>query len=441
MTIASGSFGRALALSFICLIMSACGGSGGGVNIPPPPPLTQAPIKHVFTIMLENQTYNNTFGATLPVPYLSQTVAAQGALLQNYYGTSHFSLGNYISLVSGQAVTLDNQDDCGPPGAPGFPGSNYIDIAQTGTAAYNQVAGNGCVYPSAATTIADELSAAGYTWKGYMEDMGNDPTREPATCGQPIGGIGAVDNTQSAQVPPSYNKGGTEAVTDQYAARHNPFVYFHSVLDSGACSRNVVPLNTNTLPVDLKSISTTPNFVWITPNLCDDGHDVPCKSPGSPDSYVAENTFLATWVPIITRSPAFQKDGLLIITFDETSLTGTSPSGVVIGYDGSACCNEPSGPNTTLPGFPPLAAPQYYNIPITGSAGNSGGGQTGTVLVSNYIKPGTVSTTPYNHYFTLRSIEDYFGLSHLGFSGYPGTYDFGSDVYGSTIARQQTVSL
>ena len=105
-------------------ILAAC--TGGSAAPLPPPVLTSAPVKHVFTIILENQAYNNTFGPQMPTPYLSQTVAAQGALLQNYYGTSHFSLGNYISLISGQAVTTANQDDCTNFG--GGLGSNYINI-------------------------------------------------------------------------------------------------------------------------------------------------------------------------------------------------------------------------------------------------------------------------------------------------------------------------
>jgi len=270
-----------------------------------------------------------------------------------------------------------------------------------------------------------------------MEDMGNDTTREAATCGQPIHGLGFPDNTSTAQVPPNYNAGGTQAITDQYAARHNPFVYFHSLLDSGACAQHVVPLNSSTLPVDLQSISTTPNYVFITPNLCDDGHDVPCKSPGSPQTQTAENTFLAKWVPMITRSPAFQKDGLLIINFDEASPASTSALGAnTSGYDASSCCSEPSGPNTSTPGEGPegkyLAALGALNFTGDGS----GGGRTGAVLISPFIKPGTVSTVGYNHYYVLHSIEDYFGLSsYLGYAGYPGTTDFGPDVFGSTIQR------
>jgi hypothetical protein len=410
----------------LCLGLAAAGGLESGCSttspVPPTPsPLQNAPqIKHVFTIILENQAYSTTFGPVMPVPYLSNTAVAQGALLQNYYGTSHFSNGNYISLVSGQAVTTASQDDCtlyvSNSGA-AF-GSKYVDMTVTSIAPFGQVAGTGCIRPQSTLTVADQLTAAGFTWKGYMEDMGNDPTREAATCGQPGAGIGAADNTTTEQIPP--------LVTDRYAARHNPFVYFHSLLDSGACAKHVVPLDANTLPVDLASIETTPNYVFITPNLCDDGHDVPCMAPNSPKTYVDENTFLQTWVPIIVRSPAFQNDGLLIITFDESS---PSPLGSTVQtvYDGTACCNEPSGPNTQLPGSPPLGPGSAQTF--TGSLGNSGGGETGSVLLSPFIKPGTISTVPYNHYYTLHAIESYFGLSYLGYAGYPGTTGFGSDVF------------
>jgi len=102
--------------------------------------------------------------------------------------------------------------------------------------------------------------------------MGLNPKREQTTCGQPLDPQGKValnelDDTQGAETHP----GG-----DQYAARHNPFVYFHSLIDSGECARHVV--NFNQLAHDLQHESTTPNFVFITPNLCHDGHDGTARS-------------------------------------------------------------------------------------------------------------------------------------------------------------------
>lgn len=444
-----GMWNRSLSRSVrFCALLAAC-----ALIVAPaaPTPLgaQQAkvlpPIRHVFTIILENQSFDSTFGAMPPTPYLARDVAGHGALLAEYYATSHYSLGNYVTLISGQGVTRENQDDCATSSFDKEVSTNYVDIAVRGTAPYSQVMGEGCIYPATTKTVGDQLAARGLTWHGYMEDLGNDSTREIAPCGQPKGGIGSPDNTQSAQVPPNFNKGGSLPVTDQYTTKHNPFAYFHSLLDSGSCKANVGGLGTpqdSPLVRALRSIDTTPNYVWITPNLCNDGHDTPCKAPKSPVGvhvYDPEEAFLKTWIPIIVRSPAFQKDGLLIITFDESSLTGMSPNGVFVGYDGSACCNEPSGPNTTVPGIPPYSAPQYRvgdyadEIITMGSNGISGGGRIGTVLVSPFIKPGLVSATKYNHYSMLRTIEDIFGLDHLGYADYPGTADFGPDVFGKTM--------
>src|ERR1700753_514522 len=69
-------------------------------------------IKHVFVITLENENYTTTFGTGTPSPYLAQTLTSQGALLQQYYGTGHVSLDNYISVMSGQAGTPQTIADC-----------------------------------------------------------------------------------------------------------------------------------------------------------------------------------------------------------------------------------------------------------------------------------------------------------------------------------------
>ena len=80
-------------------------------------------------------------------------------------------------------------------------------------------------------------------------------------------------------------------------------------------------------------------------------------------------------MPKILASPAFKKDGLLMVTFDEAEATGTTA-------DASACCTKatpPNVPNASL--IPPGPA----------------GGKIGAVLVSPFIKAGTTSSTPYNH--------------------------------------------
>jgi len=64
------------------------------------------PIRHVFVLLLENQSYGVTFGSQSPASYLARALPARGALLTQYYAIGHASLGNYIALISGQAPNL-----------------------------------------------------------------------------------------------------------------------------------------------------------------------------------------------------------------------------------------------------------------------------------------------------------------------------------------------
>jgi Phosphoesterase family len=50
-------------------------------------------------------------------------------------------------------------------------------------------------------------------------------------------------------------------------------------------------------------------------------------------------------------------------------------------------------------------------------------------LLSPFIKPGTVTTVAYNHYSYLRSMEDIFGLPHLGYAAQEGLAAFGPDIF------------
>ena len=333
-------------------------------------------------IVLENKDYDDTFGPDTEAPYLANELTKSGQLLQNYFGTSHVSLGNYITMVSGLAPNTDTQSDCNTTFKDVFPGL----VAPDG-----QVVGQGCVYPPGVKTIANQLEEKGLTWRGYMEDMGNTPGAA-TSCRHPA--VGDQDDTQKAR--PS----------DQYATRHNPFVYFHSIIDSETCARNDVPFDR--FAQDIKSPATTPNLGFITPDLCDDGHDDACAD-GGPGGLQAADAFLRRTVPAILASPGFSDSGLLVITWDEANVDEDSSG---------ACCNEPTGPNTPAPG-------------VIGP----GGGRTGTVLISPFIQGGSINPTEYNHYALLRSMEDLFGLGHLGYAGNDGLKPFGDDVYN---AKRQT---
>ena len=166
------------------------------------------PVRHVFVIMLENENLASTFGDPSADPYFASTLPSEGAFLGDYYATGPESNDNCISIVSGQPPNPENQADC-----QFFDDFSGADLESNGVES-----GMGCVYPSAVQNIGTQLSAAGLSWKAYGEDMGNDPNRETAACGHPT--LNSQDQTEDA------------VAGDGYATRHDPFVYFHSVIDN-----------------------------------------------------------------------------------------------------------------------------------------------------------------------------------------------------------------
>ncbi|WP_028079558.1 alkaline phosphatase family protein [Solimonas soli] len=441
---------------------------------------TQQDIKHVFVITLENKDFEESFGTDKPASgqdtFLKQ-LATQGALLTEYFGTGHVSLDNYIAMMSGQPSTVDTETDCFGLWSDIVDDGNdetNAKVLKAGTDA-NGHAGGGCVYPARVKTFAHQLDAQGYSWKGYMGDMGNDLNRDGTmTCSFPTRTdllahkdiSKTKDLTQNAQAAAA----SSDVKEDQYATRHNPFVYFHSIIDdTDYCDAHVVPLtypdaSGKGLEADLKSIDTTPNFVFVTPNLCDDGHDGDgtgaagkgCKN-GAPGGLASIDAFLQKWIPLIMASPAYQKDGLIIINFDESNASSSpmtttfnsdySQMNLTINLQGDSCCKQQAGPNvkrpddqvlTTLPvafastlgidtsKLPPSVKVIQIGMHYVGV----GGDRTGAVLLSKAIKPGTVSYTGYNHYSLLKSLEDIFETGeYLGYADDEALLPFGDDVF------------
>jgi hypothetical protein len=425
------------------MLLALPGASAAGASTPAKKPATEVvraalppgKINYILLIELENEGYSLTFSPISPARYLNTTLRQSGELLQNYDAIGHDSLDNYIAQVSGQAPTAETQADCS---ANGFAFANVKPGTPDANKAVNpgQVDGTGCVYPSPVQTIANQLDAK-YppnktthvaAWRAYEQDMGNTPSRDGGKadpsggtdCGHPA--IGAADTAEVA------------TPTDQYTTRHDPFVWFHSIIDNTAlCDANVVPLGplaANGTPSpkghlarDLHSLKTTPRFGFITPNLCNDGHDATCAGPNSVGTttggLVGADDFLRTWMPMIATSPAYRSGQMLVvITFDEADDNDTQ-----------ACCGEASGPNTHAPGDAGDAT----------DAQAPGGGQVGALLLnSKYIVAGSTDTRGvYNHYSALRSYEDLLGLTkggtdgagHLGFAAAKGLLPFGSDVF------------
>ncbi len=223
-------------------------------------------------------------------PYIN-SLAQKYALATNYSAVTHPSLPNYLAITSGSTDGIST--DCNPPSA-------------------------GCEVN--VKNIADEIEASGRTWKEYAESM-------PSNCY-------------------TYNAG-------EYATKHNPFVYYTDIVSNATrCNSHVVPFTQ--LSSDLSSISTTPNYAFITPNLCNDMHDCGIS---------AGDSWLSKYVPMILNSKAFiTQKSLLIITWDEGTLANNSVA---------------------------------------------------TIFAGNAAKSSFKSTAAFNHYSILHTIEYLWGLSPL----------------------------
>jgi phosphatidylinositol-3-phosphatase len=332
------------------------------------------PIKHVFVIMLADEPYASVFGPASTAPYLTHTLEHRGELLAHYDAVAHQGLANELALLSGQGPTVETAANC----------PDYTEIAATGTGAGEQVLGNGCVYPAATQTLAGQLSAKSLTWRAYVEAIDEG------------GALGTCPHPALAQADPT---AAETSSSGPYATFRNPFVYFASITGSPQCAADDVGLDK--LQADLANAKSTPSFAYIVPDRCHDGNPTPC-SAGAPAGLAPADTFLKQVVPEITGSKAYKENGLLVITVDQAPSSGAFA-------DSSSCCGQPlfaNAPAKTLTGAP------------------SGGGAVGALLLSPYVKGGTTSQEPYNHFSLLRTIEDLFGLQHLGYAGLSAVKSF-----------------
>lgn len=451
--------GRFILPAALISLFPAAGGQAGAVarnHLPVP----AGAISHVFVVDLENESASATFGPGSPATYLLRVLEPLGVLIQNYDAVGHVSLDNYIAQVSGQAPNFLTSSDCIASGT-----GQYVDVQgaalDPNQKSYpGQIDGQGCVMPREVQTIGNQLDAQypktlASDWREYAEDMGNDPSRDHGVA-DPLGGTDcahpvqvngqATDPTETAEGPDATGGQVRSPTTDQYVDRHNPFIYFHSVVDNAAlCDRDVVPLGTATpgatgltyhghLAQDLARVATTPRFAFITPNVCDDGHDASCAGLNSAGTttggLVAANAWLQAWMPLVLHSPAYRSGKMLVvITVDESENTDTT-----------AGDHEQAGPNDPNPGLSPLfLGSSQEPAPET----DPGGGQVGALLLNPlWVRAGTVDTTgSYNHYSALRTYEDLLGITrggadghgHLGFAA--TAHDFSSDVFQSTPSR------
>jgi hypothetical protein len=293
-----------------------------------------AQVGHVFVIALTTTSYRAAFGPGSVAHYLNRKLRRKGVLLTGYRTLGGSELPDYLAMVSGQAPNVDTKGDC----------ATYAEFSGSAKAASDgQVAGPGCVYPDTVLTVADQATAAGKQWNAYLADMTG------ATCVHP--NSNAADD---AALP---------GAGSDYDTRHNPFIYFHSLLDLGGCSSNDVGLQE--LTKDLHKAKRTPTYAFIAPGLCEEPSAGACPD-ASPGGLAGEDAFLKQVVPAILASSAYKQGGVLMIVFAKAPST-----------DGSG--------------------------PV----------RTGALILSPKIKAGSTVSTRYSPYSVLRSVEDLLGYTPL----------------------------
>ncbi len=434
---------------------SSHSGASPGTTAPRLPP-----VRHVFLIVLADESYAQTFGPESPAPYIAHTLEGRGELLVRFYAVAHEELADEVALVSGLGPTPQTAADC----------PLFTDIIPGQANSQGQYTGQGCIYPTEAQTVGEQLAAKGLTWRVYAEGMQEPappvpapPTAALTACRHPE--FGAADPT--SQAPQGI----------AFATFRDPFTYFDGVLHSPACARDDVGLRG--LAGDLRHARTTPTLSYIVPDLCHDGRPTPCAL-GAPAGLPAAEAWLQRVVPEILASPAYRHGGLLILTTDQAPAAGKFA-------DSSSCCEQPRFPapaaspsagtepggagsstgaatttpstagsttTATTPAAPPSGSTPTSTVPTsTAPAATvpgattpassapaartpsgitlppSGGGQVGALLLSPYVKPGTYDQEPFNDFSLLRTIEDLFGLPHLGYAASPHAGAFEASVF------------
>ncbi len=233
----------------------------------PPPPTVGHAITTVFVIVMENHNWSAIYQRPA-APYINKTLLPMASYAQRYTNPPgvHPSEPNYLWLEAGTNFGITNDRD---------PRVNH---------------------QSTDAHLVSLLTQAGISWKSYQEDI--DGTTCPLTA------------------------------TSLYAPKHNPMVYFDDVTasndtTSATCIAHVRPYTE--LAADLQG-NRVARYNFITPNLCHDMHGA-AQCAGI-NWITAGDTWLATAVPAILASPAYQHGGLLLITWDEGE-GGDGPIGMI----------------------------------------------------------------------------------------------------------------
>jgi phospholipase C len=325
----------ALALGGVCWIAMPGLGSASNANSAIPH------YQHIVEIMMENTSYQTIIGN--PNAPKINALASQYGLATDYFGVTHPSEPNYMANIAGSffGVQDDNQFYCTPA------------LASTDP----NCAGTTVDHTVSASTLADQLTAAGMTWKGYFQSL------------PPVPPSGVIMTGPNANGPYTFKWPSNSIAL--YASKHNPFVNFTGT--QGALA-NMVP--DTQLATDLAD-NSLPNFSLIVPDQCHDMHGTGgCSDENalisSGDSYVGE-----TVSKILDSKAWTQGRNAIVITWDEDDFSDQ-------GAPGTGCCGA-----------------------------DPGGGHVATIVITNKGSYPITDATAYNHYSLLLSMEEAFGLPCL----------------------------
>jgi hypothetical protein len=220
----------------------------------------------IFTIVLENHDYNEIVSqkandaASKNAPYINSLIAQYG-LATAYKDTGHPSLPNYLHMISG-----DNQ----------YPGVVDLDPTQIyfpvkATAAH-------------AANLGDQMTTANIKWRSYQENIESPCNLAASSDGK-------------------------------YAPKHDPFLYFDNMQNRNGsldfCKSTNVDYKTN-FAADLASNQY--RYMWITPNLTDDGHD----GSSTTTALKTSDTWVKNNLAAILQSDGYKAGGVVFLTWDES---------------------------------------------------------------------------------------------------------------------------
>jgi hypothetical protein len=367
-------------------------------------------LDHVFVIMMENHGYREILNNP-NAPFINK-YAKRANLASNYFAVGHPSLTNYLETVGGSnfGIQSDNSPDwhngsCSTNLSTGIPNTDspaspaICPVSGSGTDAAtpvldctNEVTGPPCEinldgrrsYPAAADTlgitIADQLVAAGKSWKTYQESL---PMTGPDLVNYSDGNF--TNNTDFSKIKPQLTPPLTTGdIVQLYASKHNPFVYFQSVQEGTnpfLSYANMVGFDgLHGLWGDLAA-GKVPNFSYIVPNQCNDQHGrgnstAFCNfDPNDNGTQAGLNPAL-----IILGDQAVQK---IVTAIHESPVWRRGRSAIVVVWDEN----------------------DYAVQPIIN--------QVVTIVDTNYGFHELQSGKFYTHFSLLRSIEGGFGLPCL----------------------------